>query len=675
MNLKLFPNEVKVDFIVGNKELFRVPDEIKQISFNKSGSLVGISTKLNKFYLYDYFGHNLIASILYFHENKYIIKSFCFNEKNNLYIAYEYSIQEEDINSGIKEINLEKEFKNIIHININNKDEYIIPISDDEKSEHQIFNEVTNAKIIEIQIENEKLLISGNNPYIYDLNSKERFYLIKPDYISLLPNSNIKKQKDVEIFIDNNEKNMKNKGKKEEKGEIEEQNNEETNKNNNNHFIIFNNNIDSDSFGQNNSIADNKNDIDSINKNNKKKENPESNNNNIKNSFKNNNVVQSGGEIKEVDINIDNTSIQNNDNNNSENNINVNNVNPNNNNNIADEINSKNNIEIKISEKKYNPNSIFIRFGYNSTTFYLIVKELYIFLILHLKKQKPENTSEENDKDKDMIIEENIYPSLDELTKSIHSFKKMRFFDFIKEGLNDQLYVSRIYDSNGEIIHVELNTRNNLILINSNDRIVRLFEIINDSIILQKEYCDSVNKRKYTNCYFYTYKLKSGIQDLILMALNDSNGLEFCFIDIVTGNIIKKLETLKYSISDFICHYQNHFSILIFSGKKIFCISGAMVNQLDCLAPGLKYLEENVEYIEEESFYDNFDEKMKKQIQMQNNHEEKIEDIFSKRKKKEENIFIKIDYDNEIKNNDSIEREKSINELKELFAYVGQQIQ
>ena len=563
MNLKLFPNEVKVDFIVGNKELFRVPDEIKQISFNKSGSLVGISTKLNKFYLYDYFGHNLIASILYFHENKYIIKSFCFNEKNNLYIAYEYNLEGENICSGIKEINLEKEFKNIIHLNINNKDEYIIPISDDEKSEHEIFNEVSNAKIIEIQIENEKLLISGNNPYIYDLNTKESFYLIKQDYISLFPNSNIKKQKDVEIFIDNNEKNLnlKNNNKKEEKGEKEEQNNEEINKNNNNHFIIFNNNIDSDSFGQNNSIHDNKNDIESINKNKKETENPELNNNiiiNNGNSFKNNSAVQSSGEIKEVDINIENNNpIQNNDNdNNNENNIYSNNINVNNNYiNIGDEMNSKNNIEIKITEKKYNPNSIFIRFGYNSTTFYLIVKELYIFLILHLKNQKQRNDSDEtNNKDKDIELEEYFYPSLDDLTKSIHSFKKMRFFDFIKEGLNDQLYVSRIYDSNGEIIHVELNTRNNLILINSNDRIVRLFEIINDSIILQKEYCDSVNKRKYTNCYFYTYKLKSGIQDLILMALNDSNGLEFCFIDIVTGNIIKKLETLKYSISDFTVH-------------------------------------------------------------------------------------------------------------------------
>ena len=251
----------------------------------------------------------------------------------------------------------------------------------------------------------------------------------------------------------------------------------------------------------------------------------------------------------------------------------------------------------------------------------------------------------------------------------------MRFFEFLKSALNDRLYVSNIYDSNGEIIHVELNNRNNLILINSNDRIVKLFEIINDSIILQKEYCDSVNKRKYTNCYFYTYKLKSGIQDLILMALNDSNGLEFCFIDIVTGNTIKKLETFKYTISDFICHYQNHFSILIFSGKKIFCISGVMVNQLDCLAPGLKYLEENVEYIEEESFYDNFDQKMKEQIQMQNNHEEKIEDIFGIRNKKDNNIFIKIDYNNEMLNSESVEKEKSTNELRELFAYVGQQIQ
>ena len=649
MNLKLFPNEVKIDFIFGNKELLRVPDEIKQISFNKSGSLVGISTKLNKFYLYDYFGHNLIGSILYFHEKKYKIKTFCFDDKNNLYIVYEEIIQDDLINTRIKKINLEKEFKNIIHLNINNKDENIIPISEDEKSEHEIFNESTSAKIFDILIDNDKLLISGNNPYIYDLKTKKRFYIFKQDKISLMSNTNIKKQKDLQIEIDNNDKIMKDTEKKEENEEhnIEELNNNKTS----HHFIIFDsNNIDSDSFGQNNNIPDNKIDNDNINKINKEIENLVANNN-----LKITNLQSSG----EVDINIENEPIQNNHNINNENNNSKLNNNKSNNNNLSEVIKSDN-IEIKISEKKYNPNSIFIRFGYNSSTFYLIVKELYIFLIIHFK---------------DMIIEEEKYPSLEYMTKSIHSFKKMRFFDFIKDTLNDQLYVSSMSHLNGEIINIELNTRNNLILINSNDRVVRLFEIINDSIILQKEYCDSVNKRKYTNCYFYTYKLKSGIQDLILMALNDSNGLEFSFIDIVTGNIIKKLETFKYTISDFVCHYQNHFSILIFSGKKIFCINGVMANQVDCLAPGLKFLEENVEYIEEESFYDNFDEKMKNQIHMQNNNEEKIKDIFSKKSKKDENIFIKIDYDNEIKTNNDIEREKSINELKELFAYVGQQIQ
>ena len=198
------------------------------------------------------------------------------------------------------------------------------------------------------------------------------------------------------------------------------------------------------------------------------------------------------------------------------------------------------------------------------------------------------------------------------------------------------------------------------------------FEIINESIILQKEYYDSVNKRKYTNCFFYTYKITSGIQDLILMALSDANGLEFSFIDIVTGNIIKKLETFKYTVQDFTCHYQNHFSVLIISGKKIFCINGAMANQSDRLAPGLQCLEENVEYIEEESFYDDFDEKVKQRIKMQNNHEEKIEDIFKKDNGKK-NIFVKVDLDERKEENN--ERDKSLSELKELFSYVGQQIQ
>ena len=337
-----------------------------------------------------------------------------------------------------------------------------------------------------------------------------------------------------------------------------------------------------------------------------------------------------------------------------------------------EDINSLNNIsndiittEIPENKKQYNSYSIYIRYGFNSNTFYLIVKELYIFFIVHLK---------------DLNI--NDYPDLDDIIKQNNlpkniSYNQIQFIDFIKESLNDNLYISSIHyiNINGEIIHVKANTRNNLILINSTDRVVRLFEIINDSIILQKEYYDSVNKRKYTNCFFYTYKLNSGIQDLILMALNDANGLEFIFLDIVTGNIIKKLETFKYTVQDFTCHYQNHFSLLLISGKKIFCINGVMANQSDRLAPGLQCLEENVEYIEEESFYDNFDEKVKQRIKMQNNHEEKIDDIFKKSEKTGilKNIFVKVDLDE--RNLENSEREKSISELKELFSYVGQQIQ
>ena len=593
MNLKLFPNVVKVDFVVGTKELFRLQDEIKQISFNKYGSLVGLSTKQSKFYIFDFFGRSVLGVIPYFFEKKYKIKNFCFDENNNLYIAYEYTIIKENNNSvlysGIKQINIELSLQNSISSNFGGKEENVISISEDEKNEHEIFNKTTNAKIFEILYVKEDFLICGNNPAIYNFKDKKIFYFLKQELISLTP---------FEDDENNDSNKKKNKDKNKNKKKLDKENN----------------------------ISDN----------------------NLINAHKNN-EYESGQNIIDKDMNNNDNQML-----------------------FDEDINSLNNIsndiittEIPENKKQYNSYSIYIRYGFNSNTFYLIVKELYIFFIVHLK---------------DLNI--NDYPDLDDIIKQNNlpkniSYNQIQFIDFIKESLNDNLYISSIHyiNINGEIIHVKANTRNNLILINSTDRVVRLFEIINDSIILQKEYYDSVNKRKYTNCFFYTYKLNSGIQDLILMALNDANGLEFIFLDIVTGNIIKKLETFKYTVQDFTCHYQNHFSLLLISGKKIFCINGVMANQSDRLAPGLQCLEENVEYIEEESFYDNFDEKVKQRIKMQNNHEEKIDDIFKKSEKtgKLKNIFVKVDLDE--RNLENSEREKSISELKELFSYVGQQIQ
>ena len=586
MNLKLFPNVVKVDFVVGTKELFRIQDEIKQISFNKYGSLVGLSTKQNKFYLFDFFGRSILGVITYFHENKYKINNFCFDENNNLYIAFEYE-SKENINilySGIKQINIEMSLKNTIISYISGKEETIIPIPDKEINSHVLFTKTTNSKIYEILFRNDHLLICGNNPAIYNFKEKNVFYFIKQDLISLTP---LESEMNA---LNNNFIKKKEKDKNRRKKKLDKENNRDNNE------------------GEN-----------------------------VQNNI--------GKETNNLNDNIENEEI---------NSIN----------NISNDI-----ITTEIHEKQYNPFTIFIRYGFNTNTIYFIVKELYIFFIIHIKEPN------KNDYPKfDDIMKQNNFP------KNV-SYNQNQFINFIKESLNDKLYISNIFliNINGEIIHVEANTRNNLILINSSDRVVRLFEVINDSIILQKEYYDSVNKRKYTNCYFYTYKLNSGIQDLILMALNDANGLELCFIDIVTGNIIKKLETFKYTVQDFTCHYQNHFSILIISGKKAFCINGVMANQSDRLAPGLQCLEENVEYIEEESFYDNFDEKVKQRIKMQNNHEEKIDEIFNSNQNKEDivknnkNIFVKMDLDE--RNGENNEREKSLAELKELFSFVGQQIQ
>ena len=585
MNLKLFPNVVKVDFVVGTKELFRIQDEIKLISFNKYGSLVGLSTKQNKFYLFDFFGRSILGVITYFHENKYKINNFCFDDNNILYIAFEYE-SKENINikySGIKQINIEISLKNTIISFVGGKEENIIPIPDKEINDHEIFTKTTNSKIFEILFRNDNLLICGNNPSIYYLKEKSIFYFLKQDSISLTPLEN-----DINALNSNfNKKKEKDKNKKKKKLDKE-------------------NTLNNESENAQNNI---------------------------------------GKESNNLNDNIEN-----------------------------DEINSINNVSndiitTEVHEKQYNPFTIFIRYGSNANTIYFIVKELYIFFIIHIKEPNKDDFPKFDD-----IIRQNNFP------KNV-SYNQNQFINFIKENLNETLCISNIYliNINGEINHVESNTRNNLILINSSDRVVRLFEVINDSIILQKEYYDSVNKRKYTNCYFYTYKLNSGIQDLILMALNDSNGLELCFIDIVTGNIIKKLETFKYTVQDFTCHYQNHFSILIISGKKVFCINGVMANQSDRLAPGLQCLEENVEYIEEESFYDNFDEKVKQRIKMQNNHEEKIDEIFSSNQNKEDsdknkrNIFVKVDLDE--RNGENNEREKSLAELKELFSFVGQQIQ
>ena len=221
-------------------------------------------------------------------------------------------------------------------------------------------------------------------------------------------------------------------------------------------------------------------------------------------------------------------------------------------------------------------------------------------------------------------------------------------------------------NTNGEIFSVGLNNNKNLILINSTDRVLRLFRYDFDTITLQKEYIDSVNKRKWINAHFYTFKIKNSIQDLIVSALADSNSLEFIFIDIETGNYVKRLEPFKYQCSDFICHYTNHFTILLISFKKIYNIVGYLINNWGAFAPQLKYIEENIEFIEDEAYFDNFNNYLKKkQITKVSNSKESIKKIFTTKNENKHNLFFK--YAPVEEDNLTIQCEKDLHELFSQF--------
>lgn len=234
-------------------------------------------------------------------------------------------------------------------------------------------------------------------------------------------------------------------------------------------------------------------------------------------------------------------------------------------------------------------------------SFFLFVKELQ--LIFLMKEKLPNSIS----KFKNLI--ENI--SEKKLPKD-----QLNLTQWFVENLNENLSLVDLHYLNannnfGEIISVQMNSLKNLILINSTDRILRLFKYDYDSITLYQDYFDSVNRKKWLNAYFYTLKVNNSYQDLIVTALSDVNSLEFILIDIETGNFIKRLEPFKYQCSNFICHYLNHFTLVLISNKKLFNIIGYLVNNWGAFAPKLKYIEENIEFIEEESFFDDFNKKLK----------------------------------------------------------------
>ena len=557
MNIKLFPNEVGVEFYFTPPEIYKCADDIKIISINNEGTIIIAITKINEIKIIDFMGKCLIDNIKYFNENNLNIKSINWSfDYQSIFVIYE----KDAFNVNNNE-NIDKNIKNKIsgfqkiYFNVKNQPFYNINFGNDdynfnfyETEEHKI------KEIVEIIRNNNKILIvSGTLPFFYNVSLKTFTYLFN--------------------FENNNNNNN--------------DNNNDNNNNNNNINSINNNN---------NSINNNNNDI----------------NNNI-NSINNNN------------------------------------------NNIQDQIDSS-----SILESNY---TYIIKESNNINSFFIFIKELFIIILISIK---PSNSTENNNNN-----------NIENLLKNTKHFNynQLNFLKKFLNQLNNNFYAISINGQsiNGEILSIQINSIKTLILINSSDRSLRLFSIIEDKISLQKEYTDNVNKKRYINCYFYTYKIKNNFEDLILTALCDSNSLEFEFIDIESNKTTKKLEPFKYNVQDFICHYKNHFSILVISNKKIFNISGIIINQWGSFAPGLKYIEENIEYVEEESFYDNFEKKMKNG--MKNNvNLNLLDECFKVKNSKNENLFYYFNKDEENDININ-EKNKSLNDIKEVFNYLNENLQ
>ena len=90
------------------------------------------------------------------------------------------------------------------------------------------------------------------------------------------------------------------------------------------------------------------------------------------------------------------------------------------------------------------------------------------------------------------------------------------------------------------------------------------------------------------------------------------------------------MEPFKYQCTDFTCHYKNHITVVLISNKKLFQLYGYYVNNWGAFAPKLKYVEENIEYIPEENFFDTFNKHLKKIQQVTTYDKSFVRNIFKK---------------------------------------------
>lgn len=596
-----YNDDFKIDYFLNSKEILKLDDETKLLSLNSSGTLLIVSTKSNRILIFDFIARSLVIEINYLKEleqeekNKQIYKSFKIqisdmiwsNDSSTIFISYfqEFIYNETvTINSTNQ---MEVEITNEKNNSISNNVSTCFRNSKENSSDKNWISEVVGFKL-NIRSTNTKdygiINISQDTDIIGKIHSLSLF---SRDYL----NSNYKNN------LDNNE------------------------------YYLFERLLISCSSPCIISIYY------------KKQRNKHFFNNSQEYKIEKKEIIKNTI-TKDLD-HLNNDSII------EYNTCEVNDIiSPNNKQSNLLKIYKELNYTFlirevnQIYEKKENINTSHIP----SNTILLIVKELFLIMLIEEKEIIHSN----NNKDFSNTTHTNSL----EFTQLNPQQKE--YFDMIHKIISPSFNIVFCYDSNinvSEVISIEIDNTKSLLLVNSQDKILRLFKIDNNTVTFFSDFADPVNKRKWINSFFYsvkswrnnslkdrlsqlqldkttyfdtnnlTNKLETTdlqdnegdicenenviIQDLLISALSDSNSIEFVIVDLNTGAFIKRMEPFKYHLTDYVVHSQNYFGIIFASNKKIFQVLGYYLNSWEGFAPHFSFIDSNVEYLQEEDFFDN----------------------------------------------------------------------
>jgi COMPASS component SWD1 len=138
-------------------------------------------------------------------------------------------------------------------------------------------------------------------------------------------------------------------------------------------------------------------------------------------------------------------------------------------------------------------------------------------------------------------------------------------------------------------------------LVNSTDRIIRLYEG-EDSKTIAREFQDPVNKVQWKKCCF------SCDDDYIIAGSAQKSQHNIYIWNRESGQLIKTLEGPKEAIIDLVWHPNRPIIVSIAQTGAAFIWASNYTENWSAFAPDFKELEENEEYIEKEDEFDIYSE-------------------------------------------------------------------